>query len=183
MGEDIDGNGHGTHCSGTIAGKKFGVAKKANVYAVKVLKSNGSGTMSDVVKGVEWAAEAHSSALSAAKKGKKKGFKGSVANMSLVVASLESSILLSTQLLMLVFTLPLPLAMTMLTPATTALAPTSLLPGITFSRPGLAASMPPTSSRAPQWPLLTFAVSLPISCLSSQPTTQPMLLPTSLQSR
>lgn len=81
--EDIDGNGHGTHCSGTIAGKKFGVAKKANVYAVKVLKSNGSGTMSDVVKGVEWAAEAHSKTVSAAKKGKKKGFKGSVANMSL----------------------------------------------------------------------------------------------------
>ena len=81
--EDIDGNGHGTHCSGTIAGKKFGVAKKANVYAVKVLKSNGSGTMSDVVKGVEWAATAHSETLKAAKKGKKKGFKGSVANMSL----------------------------------------------------------------------------------------------------
>jgi cerevisin len=81
--EDIDGNGHGTHCSGTIAGKKFGVAKKANIYAVKVLKSNGSGTMSDVVKGVEWAANAHSESISAAKKGKKKGFKGSVANMSL----------------------------------------------------------------------------------------------------
>ena len=42
---DEDGNGHGTHCSGTIAGKKYGVAKKANVYAVKVLRSNGSGTM------------------------------------------------------------------------------------------------------------------------------------------
>ncbi|ETI23858.1 subtilisin-like serine protease pepC [Cladophialophora carrionii CBS 160.54] len=81
--EDIDGNGHGTHCSGTIAGKKFGVAKKANVHAVKVLKSNGSGTMSDVVKGVEWAANAHSESVSAAKNGKKKGFKGSVANMSL----------------------------------------------------------------------------------------------------
>ncbi|EHY60479.1 proteinase B [Exophiala dermatitidis] len=81
--EDVDGNGHGTHCSGTIAGKKFGVAKKANVYAVKVLRSNGSGTMSDVVKGVEWAANAHSEAVRAAKKGKKKGFKGSVANMSL----------------------------------------------------------------------------------------------------
>ena len=39
--------------------------------------------MSDVVKGVEWAAEAHSDAVSAAKKGKKKGFKGSAANMSL----------------------------------------------------------------------------------------------------
>jgi cerevisin len=77
--EDVDGNGHGTHCSGTIAGKKYGVAKKANVYAVKVLKSNGSGTMSDVVKGVEWAAEAH---IKKAKSGKK-GFKGSAANMSL----------------------------------------------------------------------------------------------------
>jgi cerevisin len=81
--EDVDGNGHGTHCSGTIAGKKFGVAKKANVYAVKVLKSNGSGTMSDVVKGVEWAATSHTESMSAAKKGKKKGWKGSVANMSL----------------------------------------------------------------------------------------------------
>ncbi|KAJ5795137.1 hypothetical protein N7457_001736 [Penicillium paradoxum] len=77
--EDEDGNGHGTHCSGTIAGKKYGVAKKANVYAVKVLRSNGSGTMSDVVKGVEWAAEAH---IKKSKKGDKK-FKGSVANMSL----------------------------------------------------------------------------------------------------
>ena len=81
--KDADGNGHGTHCSGTIAGKKYGVAKKANVYAVKVLKSNGSGTMSDVVKGVEWAAISHVKSTEAAKKGKKKGFKGSAANMSL----------------------------------------------------------------------------------------------------
>lgn len=80
---DEDGNGHGTHCSGTVAGKKYGVAKKANVYAVKVLRSNGSGSMSDVVKGVEYAAEAHSDTLKAAKAGKKKGFKGSAANMSL----------------------------------------------------------------------------------------------------
>jgi cerevisin len=81
--EDRDGNGHGTHCSGTIAGKKYGVAKKANIYAVKVLKSNGSGSMSDVVKGVEYAANAHSEKAAAAKKGKSKKFKGSVANMSL----------------------------------------------------------------------------------------------------
>ena len=82
--EDLDGNGHGTHCSGTIGGKKYGVAKKANIYAVKVLKSNGSGTMSDVVKGVEWAAVSHSKKTSDAKAGKgKKGFKGSAANMSL----------------------------------------------------------------------------------------------------
>jgi cerevisin len=81
--EDQDGNGHGTHCSGTIAGKKYGVAKKANVYAVKVLRSNGSGSMSDVVKGVEWAVDSHTSSVEAAKAGKKKGFKGSAANMSL----------------------------------------------------------------------------------------------------
>lgn len=82
--EDEDGNGHGTHCSGTVAGKKFGVAKKANVYAIKVLKSNGSGSMSDVVKGVEWAALTHAEKVKQAKEGKgKKGFKGSVANMSL----------------------------------------------------------------------------------------------------
>jgi cerevisin len=82
--DDLDGNGHGTHCSGTVAGKTFGVAKKANVYAVKVLKSNGSGTMSDVVKGVEWAATSHSNKVAAAKKGSvKKGWKGSAANMSL----------------------------------------------------------------------------------------------------
>ena len=81
--EDKDGNGHGTHCSGTVAGKKYGVAKKAHVKAVKVLRSNGSGSMSDVVKGVEYAAESHIEQVENAKKGKRKGFKGSAANMSL----------------------------------------------------------------------------------------------------
>ncbi|KAI3321631.1 peptidase S8/S53 domain-containing protein [Xylariaceae sp. AK1471] len=81
--EDEDGNGHGTHCSGTVAGKKYGVAKKAHVYAVKVLRSNGSGSMSDVMRGVEWATEAHLDQVEAAKKGSRKGFKGSTANMSL----------------------------------------------------------------------------------------------------
>lgn len=81
--DDIDGNGHGTHCSGTIAGKKYGVAKKANVYAVKVLNSQGAGSMSDVVKGVEYAAESHLKKVKDAKGRKGKGFKGSTANMSL----------------------------------------------------------------------------------------------------
>jgi len=76
---DTDGNGHGTHCAGTIASKDYGVAKKANVVAVKVLRSNGSGSMSDVVKGVEFAAKSHQAAAKAGKK----GFKGSTANMSL----------------------------------------------------------------------------------------------------
>ncbi|CAI1939816.1 hypothetical protein SEUBUCD646_0E00240 [Saccharomyces eubayanus] len=77
--EDLDGNGHGTHCAGTIASKHYGIAKNANVVAVKVLRSNGSGTMSDVLKGVEYAAKAHQKQAEE----KKKGFKGSTANMSL----------------------------------------------------------------------------------------------------
>jgi cerevisin len=71
--EDIDNHGHGTHVAGTTAGKKYGIAKNANVVAVKVLGSNGSGTLSDVIKGIEWVVEQH-------KAGKKRK---SVANMSL----------------------------------------------------------------------------------------------------
>lgn len=84
---DIDGNGHGTHCAGTIASRRFGVAKAANITAVKVLGTNGSGTMSDVVAGVDWAAtDAKRLAKEAAAELKATGktkHKGSVANMSL----------------------------------------------------------------------------------------------------
>ncbi|KAG0292579.1 serine protease, partial [Dissophora globulifera] len=76
---DIDGNGHGTHCAGTIGSAAYGVSKKANVVAVKVLRSNGSGSMSDVVAGVDFAVQEHLSIK--AQQGRK--YKGSVANMSL----------------------------------------------------------------------------------------------------
>jgi len=33
----VDTDGHGTHCAGTIGGRKSGVAKKVNIYGVKVL--------------------------------------------------------------------------------------------------------------------------------------------------
>lgn len=84
---DKDGNGHGTHCAGTVASRKYGVAKKAELVAVKVLGSNGSGSMADVIGGVLWAAEdAAKRAKAAAEElrvsGKTK-HKGSVANMSL----------------------------------------------------------------------------------------------------
>ena len=84
---DEDNNGHGTHCAGTIGSRKYGVAKKANLIAVKVLGSNGSGTMSDVVGGVVWAArQATAKAIAAANERALTGkteHKGSVANMSL----------------------------------------------------------------------------------------------------
>lgn len=50
-----DMNGHGTHCAGTAAGTKYGVAPGANVFGVKVLGARGSGDISNVIKGVEWA--------------------------------------------------------------------------------------------------------------------------------
>jgi cerevisin len=78
---DTDGNGHGTHVAGTIVGKTYGVAKKANVVAVKVLRSNGSGTMADVVKGIEEVVNLHREAEKEAAKANKKV--RSVANMSL----------------------------------------------------------------------------------------------------
>jgi len=51
-----DGNGHGTHCAGTIASKTYGVAKNAQVFGVKVLNSMGSGSWSDVISGIQYVA-------------------------------------------------------------------------------------------------------------------------------
>ncbi|OAQ58771.1 alkaline serine protease P32 [Purpureocillium lilacinum] len=53
-GEDSDGNGHGTHCAGTIGAKTYGVAKKTQIYGVKVLNDAGSGSYSGVIAGMEF---------------------------------------------------------------------------------------------------------------------------------
>ncbi|OEU86179.1 serine protease [Streptomyces abyssalis] len=49
-----DGQGHGTHVAGTVAGSDHGVAKKAKIVAVRVLDDQGSGTTEQVVKGIDW---------------------------------------------------------------------------------------------------------------------------------
>ncbi|KAE8349339.1 subtilisin-like protein [Aspergillus coremiiformis] len=54
-GEHIDSIGHGTHVSGTIAGKTYGVAKKANILSVKVFRGESSST-SIILDGFNWAA-------------------------------------------------------------------------------------------------------------------------------
>ncbi len=51
-----DGNGHGTHVAGTVAGTSYGVAKKASIVGVRVLDNNGSGTTAGVIEGVDWVA-------------------------------------------------------------------------------------------------------------------------------
>ncbi|MBB5121349.1 serine protease [Streptomyces eurocidicus] len=54
-----DGNGHGTHVAGTIAGTAHGVAKKAKIVAVRVLDANGSGSTEQVVAGIDWVTKNH----------------------------------------------------------------------------------------------------------------------------
>jgi hypothetical protein len=69
-----DDNGHGTHVAGTVAALNngigvIGVAAGATVIPVKVLDRRGSGSLSGVIKGVDWVAG--------------NGKAGDVANMSL----------------------------------------------------------------------------------------------------
>jgi subtilisin family serine protease len=72
-----DDNGHGTHVAGIVAAKTGdsrgvrGVAPNARLYAVKVLNSSGSGSLSQVLSGVNWVTQ----------NAKSRGIK--VANMSL----------------------------------------------------------------------------------------------------
>ncbi|MEV6164653.1 S8 family peptidase [Streptomyces sp. NPDC052052] len=49
-----DGYGHGTHVAATVAGSTYGVAKKADIVAVRVLDDSGSGTTAQVVAGIDW---------------------------------------------------------------------------------------------------------------------------------
>ncbi|MDZ8188703.1 MAG: S8 family peptidase [Nostoc sp. ChiSLP02] len=58
----LDGNGHGTHVSGTIAGENngygvTGIAYNAKIMPVKVLNDSGSGSYSAIAKGIRYAAD------------------------------------------------------------------------------------------------------------------------------
>jgi subtilisin family serine protease len=66
-----DCNGHGTHVSSTLGGSTFGVAKGVSLVAVRVLDCNGSGALSGVISGLDWAVGDHAAGQPA------------VANMSL----------------------------------------------------------------------------------------------------
>nr|WP_238593341.1 S8 family serine peptidase [Halobiforma lacisalsi] len=63
--EPNDGNGHGTHVSGTVVGPEdpagdvpaYGVAPEAELYHGKVLEDDGSGTFAQIVAGMEWAVD------------------------------------------------------------------------------------------------------------------------------
>ncbi|CAJ0753978.1 14865_t:CDS:1 [Entrophospora sp. SA101] len=69
----IDDHGHGTHVAALVGGKTFGVARKSNLIAVKVLNSLGSGTTAGVLSGLTFVLNQHKSSSN----------KKTVVNMSL----------------------------------------------------------------------------------------------------
>lgn len=55
-----DDNGHGSHVAGIVAALNnaigvVGAAREADLYAIKVLSSSGSGYLSDIIEGIDWA--------------------------------------------------------------------------------------------------------------------------------
>lgn len=59
-----DDNGHGSHVAGIVAALNnttgvVGVGPKADLYAIKVLNAVGSGYLSDVIEGIQWAVANH----------------------------------------------------------------------------------------------------------------------------
>lgn len=56
-GDGGDVQGHGTHVAGTVGSDSYGVAPGADLFGVKVLGDDGSGSYDDVIAGIEWVAE------------------------------------------------------------------------------------------------------------------------------
>ena len=60
-GDPMDGNGHGTHCSGTIAAEHdngvgiAGVMAQAQIVGIKFLTDQGSGSTADAIKAIDYA--------------------------------------------------------------------------------------------------------------------------------
>jgi len=52
-----DGHGHGTHVAGTLGGTEFGIAKGVVIHPVRVLDNNGEGSVSGVIRGIDWVTE------------------------------------------------------------------------------------------------------------------------------
>ncbi|KAI9694354.1 MAG: hypothetical protein M1820_009002 [Bogoriella megaspora] len=81
-----DGDGHGTHVSGTAGGAVFGVASDANLVGVKVLGNDGTGLSSDTIAGMDWVIQNHQSRQN------EQGFVGSIMSMSWGLSAVTPSV-------------------------------------------------------------------------------------------
>ena len=60
-----DGNGHGTHCAGTVLGRNgIGVAAGAKLIVGKVLSNEGTGSSQGIADGIKWATDAGADIIS-----------------------------------------------------------------------------------------------------------------------
>jgi serine protease AprX len=62
-----DGNGHGTHVAGIVAsqdGTYRGTSYNSDLFDVKVLNENGTGSASNVIEGIEWAVDNEADVIS-----------------------------------------------------------------------------------------------------------------------
>ncbi|MDJ0379761.1 S8 family peptidase [Streptomyces sp. G-G2] len=71
-----DLNGHGTHVAGSLGGTTYGVAKGVSLVAVKVADRRGSGSVSDIIAGIDWV-------ITHARKARAAGGPPAVANLSM----------------------------------------------------------------------------------------------------
>jgi len=86
-----DDNGHGTHCAGTVAGdgsagSQTGMAPEAQIMALKVMNNQGSGSLSQMLNGIQFAVDKGADVISMSL-----GFKGGGDN-SVRVASRNAMI-------------------------------------------------------------------------------------------
>jgi subtilisin family serine protease len=69
LGYGVDGagdcDGHGTHVAGTVGGQTYGVAKGVSLVSVRVLGCNGSGSVSDIIAGLNWIITDHAAGVRA----------------------------------------------------------------------------------------------------------------------
>jgi len=90
--QNQDCNGHGTHVAGTVAGTTYGVAKKAEVVAVKVLNCAGSGSYAGVISGIDWTANDHIAKKNKATANMSLGGSFSAATNAAVKAAVEAGV-------------------------------------------------------------------------------------------
>ena len=67
--DPMDDHSHGTHCAGTVcgdgtSGTQTGIAPDATLMCIKVLSSSGSGSLDNIISGVEFAVEHGADVLS-----------------------------------------------------------------------------------------------------------------------